>query len=132
MKALDTNVVVRILLDDNKEQTKLVYDLCLSAILEQQKLFVSTLVMLELDWVLSKVYKINRQEVILMMEKLLAYDYLLIEKSDIIRSVLTFAKTNFYDLSDLLIGAIAKANDCSTTLTFDKKASQSVDFELLG
>ena len=87
--------------------------------------------MLELDWVLSKVYKINRQEVIFMMEKLLTYDYLLIEKSDIIRSVLTFAKNNTYDLSDLLIGAIAKANECSTTLTFDKKASKSPDFELL-
>ncbi|MDQ6983405.1 MAG: PIN domain-containing protein, partial [Ghiorsea sp.] len=41
------------------------------------------------------------------------------------------AKKHKADLSDLLIAYTAKANQCSTVLTFDKKAAKVDVFELV-
>lgn len=53
-----------------------------------------------------------------------------IEKINVIAKE-EFAKTNNFDLSDLLIGAVTQANGCDTTFTFDTNASKSPHFQLL-
>ena len=48
MKALDTNVLVRFLIKDDEEQTKIVYERFQQAELSKELLFVSNLVLLEM------------------------------------------------------------------------------------
>lgn len=131
MKAVDTNILLRYFLNDDEKQNAKVKNLFVENRQNGTCLFVSSLVILELDWVLASFYKMPRDEIIELLLSVVNFDILKVEHEQAIKTALTFAKNNIYDLSDLLIGAIAKANNCTTTLTFDKKASKSPNFELL-
>lgn len=58
--ALDTNVLVRILINDEPEQTKIIRHLIKYTFAKKEKLFVSALVILETNWVLKANYKLDR------------------------------------------------------------------------
>lgn len=131
MKAIDTNILLRYFLQDNPAQYDKVRKLFQKTKLENSQLFVSVLVVLEIIWVLESVYETPRQVIIDALLKAMALDFLRYEYALVLEQVLIFAKDNTFDLSDLMIGAIAQANDCDTTLTFDRKASKSSYFELL-
>lgn len=131
MKAIDTNILLRYFLQDNPAQYDKVRKLFQKTKLENSQLFVSVLVVLEIIWLLESVYETPRQMIIDVLLKAMALDFLRYEYALVLEQVLIFAKDNTFDLSDLMIGAIAQANDCDTTLTFDRKASKSSYFELL-
>ena len=65
------------------------------------------------------------------LQDVLLLPFLYIEHKGAIELALNFAKENTFDISDLLIGCIAKTCECTTTLTFDKKAAKSTIFELI-
>ena len=130
-KAIDTNVLVRLLVDDNPKQSQCVYELMQSCYEQKNTLFVSSLVILELMWVLLSCYDFSRDEVIEAITNILNLSILEIEYQATIQRCLQLAKGNTYDLSDLLIGCVAQNNQCDITLTFDKKASKSELFQLL-
>lgn len=131
MKALDTNILVRFLLNDDKDQSLKVYHLFKKAEQENHQFFVPALVILELNWVLNKHYQLSRHDTIEALQTIMGLPILVVEYADVIYDCLTHAKDNTFDLSDLLIGYIARANNCITTLTFDNKASKSPLFSLL-
>lgn len=124
-------ILLRYFLQDNPAQYDKVRKLFQKTKLENSQLFVSVLVVLEIIWVLESVYETPRQVIIDALLKAMALDFLRYEYALVLEQVLIFAKDNTFDLSDLMIGAIAQANDCDTTLTFDRKASKSSYFELL-
>lgn len=128
MKAIDTNILLRYFLQDNSAQYDKVRKLFQKTKLENSQQFVSVLVVLEIIWLLESVYETPRQVIIDTLLKAMALDFLRYEYALVLEQVLIFAKDNTFDLSDLMIGAIAQAN---TTLTFDKNASKSPYFERL-
>lgn len=62
MKGLDTDVLVRLLVADGAAQTRRVTDLLESAEEAGEGFFVSSLVLLELAWVLDSAYRCTRSE----------------------------------------------------------------------
>lgn len=131
MKALDTNVLIRFLVQDNKKQVQTVNQLFTKAEKDKSTLFVSLLVVLELIWVLESVYKVERLDILSSFSELLSMPVLNFEKQTIIRAFLLTAMKSSFDLSDLLIGHSGLSNQCETTLTFDKKVAKSDCFQLL-
>lgn len=131
MKAIDTNILVRFVVADDPSQTQKVVELFKETKANHEQLFVSAVVILEVAWVLSKVYRLSRDKVILALSDLLNLSILNIEYHHAIDDCLNNAKENTFDLSDLLIGYIARANHCMTTITLDNKASKSPLFSLL-
>ncbi len=131
MKAIDTNVLIRYIMNDDSIQNQKVGLLFEQALIQNKHFFVSMLVVLEIDWVLSSVFNLKRADIIEILLDLLALKVLKFEYADILKDTLHFAQTNSYDLSDLLIGYIAKHHNYTTTLTFDKKAAKSTVFELI-
>lgn len=71
MKALDTNVLVRFLVNDDEAQARIVYDLFKSAEAGKKAFWVPLLVVLDILWVLESVYEIPRQEVLDSLNELL-------------------------------------------------------------
>lgn len=132
MKALDTNVLVRFLTMDDQAQSRKVISLFRAAESDAERLHVSTLVLLELIWVLESLYRYSREEILSAFEKMLALQVLSIESPDLIESFIAVAPGSKADLSDLLIGAASRIRECETTLTFDRKAAKvSTLFQLL-
>ena len=131
MKALDTNVLVRFLVRDDKKQADIVYRLFKRAESRNDPFFVPLLVVLETIWVLESVYEIPREEIRASLQKLLLMPILIFEAQSALQSTLSSAQTNKIDLADLLIAHSAKFSNCDGVLTFDKKASKFTLFEQL-
>ena len=101
---LDTNVWLRFILEDN-EQAKDCRDLITQIEAGKWRVYTSTIVMLEINYVLSSVYKIKRSEVLDDLEAILkTRNVTLIEKTDF-QQALNFYRQSGVKLSDCLIAA---------------------------
>ncbi len=130
MKGIDTNILIRFLIGDDELQAKKVYKIFKKTESEKNELFVPLLVMLELIWVLESVYEIPRADILESISELLLMPILKFEQQSALQQFTHAAQGNKYDLSDLLISHSAKAQGCETVITFDKKASKFILFEL--
>ena len=131
MKALDTNVIVRLLINDDKVQGRRAKAVLEKAEEESERYFLSLLVILETIWVLSAVYKLNRSEVLDALELLTQMPVLELENDGTVQELLRMGRSGNADLPDLLIGLSAKARGCETTLTFEKGLETTALFERL-
>ena len=131
MMALDTNVVVRFLVRDERRQSQLVYARFRKAESSREVLFVPLVVVLETIWVLESAYGKSRQEILNALEDLRGMPILEFEKDRVLQSLMQDGRENAVDLSDLLMALAARSSGCSGVLTFDKKASRRPFFELL-
>ena len=129
MKALDTNMLVRFLVNDHRKQAHKARQILEAAESTADQLLVVTPVVLELMWVLSSVYEYDRNEVIEAMNRLLQMPVLRFEHPERIRKMCMLAKSSSVDLPDLLIGVCARSLGAGATKTFDKAAGKSSLFE---
>jgi len=129
VKALDTNVLVRYLVADDKDMATRALRLLQDAQTSGESYLVTTLVLLETLWVLRTKYGLGRQDIretVLKLENLSGVTF---ENQELIRKFLHHAADSVLELADLLIAI--QANECGaqTVLTFDRKASRSPLFE---
>ncbi len=122
MQALDTNVLVRFLTKDDLTQANQVYQLFQRFEEDGQCILVSTVVVLELCWVLQSGYGLSRAEVIEAVDDLLMLPILKFEHEVAVQGFLWEAREINADLSDLLIAHIAKSLGSHRVWTFDRKA----------
>ena len=131
MKALDTNILVRFLVQDDEIQSAKVGQLFTATEERKEALYVPLLVVLELIWVMQSAYGVSRKDIILAISALLQMSILEFEKQEILREVVGSAEGLRGDLADLLIAHSALASACKEVLTFDKKAARYRHFKLL-
>lgn len=129
MIALDTNVLVRFLVNDDKKQANAAKKIIKEAEKSKQPLFVTSLVVLELIWVLEAVYDVPRERIIGAISDLILMPALCFEKQSVLRHFINSASHSTFDLSDLLIALSATELGCETTLTFDNKAAKFEYFQ---
>ena len=127
MKAIDTNVLVRLIVKDNDIQAKK----ALNYVKKQGEVLISTIVLCETAWVLEACYDIKKTELINVVEKVLFTTQFIFEHTDVIWLALNEFKRTNTDFTDCLIVATAKQQECQSVGTFDKKASKSELFELI-
>ena len=131
MMALDTNILVRFLIKDDKKQAQQVYQLFKQAEDKKAVLFVPLLVVLEAIWVLQSVYNIVDEDVVTAIANLLLMPVLKFEQQSAIQGFIVSARDTKLGLADLLIAHSAQASLCQQVLTFDKKAATFKYFQLL-
>ena len=131
MIAIDTNVLVRFLVQDDKIQSRIVYNRFKKAEAEHQRLFIPLIVVLETIWVLQSAYEMPRDKILYSIDNLMQMPILDFEADQVITSFLLSGKKHTTDLSDLLIAHTAEAAGCDEIITFDKKASRFRLFNLL-
>ena len=79
MAALDTNVLVRYLVQDDARQGVHARALIVGALNRGETLFIPITVLLELEWVLRSAYAFPKDQIILVLSKLLASKELVFE-----------------------------------------------------
>ena len=77
MIAIDTNVLVRVLVADNPEQVAIVRRLIV-----EETIYISRTVLLETEWVLRSRYQKTRTDLLLFFSQLLDTDNTVIESAD--------------------------------------------------
>lgn len=131
MKAIDTNVLVRFLVNDDERQAELVYERFREAEVNSEVLFIPLLVILETIWVLEYAYEVTRKEIIDSFSDLMKMPAFEFESQAAVQAMVASAQLSSTDLTDILIGQSARVSGCDAVLTFDKKASRIDLFELI-
>lgn len=129
MKALDTNVIVRFLLDDDKTQARRVQELFEDGERTGRRFMVTVPVVLELLWVLSAVYELSRDDVLYALELLTQMPILEFEDYEGAQHLIALGRESRADLPDLLIGIAGRSRGCETTLTFERGLAKIGLFE---
>lgn len=124
MAALDTNVLVRLLLRDDAQQTEAAVRRLGAAAAAGSPLFVPVTVALELDWVLRSRYRYSREETAQVFVRLLETNDLHFESELAIEQALLLVRRDGADFADALHAATAYQAGQSPLLTFDKGAAQ--------
>ena len=125
MAALDTNILVRWLTNDDANQCAIVARLFDAAISKGERLFVTDTVMLELEWVLRTKYHFDRQKVTVALNALLDATELVFQTEPALEKALwLFKQTGPRDFADCLHIALVSHSGQGPLLTFDDRASK--------
>lgn len=130
MTGLDTNILVRYLTQDDEIQSSIA-----SKIIERQLSttnpgFVSMVAMVELVWVLDRVYELTSQEIVAAIERMLESEVLVIENEQEVFAAMISLQQGLGSFADTLIAEVGTRAGCTHTLTFDNKASRLPGFRL--
>ncbi len=122
MRAVDTNVVVRLLARDDDKQTALAEKFV------DAGAWVSTLVLAESVWVLESVYALSKLRQLRAISMLLEHQKLVLQDSELVRAALVdFGAHRGVSFSDCLLVAAARDAGHTPVGTFDKKLSKLSD-----
>lgn len=121
MIALDTNVLVRFLVQDDEEQASAASHVIEAAIAENESVFICLPVLCELLWLLERVYRFPQKQIATVAAALIEDTAFLIERGSELAAALKRYHSSEPGLVDLLIGEISRAEGCRATFTFDQK-----------
>ena len=134
MTGLDTNVLVRYLAQDEPRQAAAATRLIEEELVVASPGFVSLVVLVELCWVLRRLYAARPAEIRETVSDLVAMPQLRVERRDVVQAALRrtgAGKTARGGLVDVLIAEIAQAEGCSRIVSFDKMAVRDAGMTLL-
>ena len=131
MAALDTNVLVRLLMRDDHGQLASAQRLIHERVAAGETLFVSITVALELEWVLRSRFELDKAAVLRLFLQLLSTLELRFEAAATIEWALKQYKSAATDFSDCLHAALAMRAGEQPLWTFDKVASKVGGAKLL-
>ena len=130
MIGLDTNVLVRYIMQDDTRQSPLATRLIESLSAESPG-FVPLVSVVELAWVLSSAYELDRDQLVEALEGLLRTKEIVVERAELVwKAVRVFHGANA-DLADCLIERSSAAAGCSRTMTFDRGAVKGCGMTLV-
>lgn len=131
MAALDTNVLIRFLVQDDAAQLAAARKLIRKCVNEGETLFVPVTVSLELEWVLRSNFKFEKQAVVQTLSDLLSSTEMSFESEGALEVALAQYSQTSADYSDCLHTALATAANSGPLWTFDKAAAKVDGVKLL-
>ena len=131
MLALDTNVLVRLVTNDNPLQAQRVQEALDGELAVGRECMVGHIVMCELVWVLGRLYGYSLAQCQQTVAGLLAFAGLRFESMPAIMSAFKAWQQHGGDWADHLLGAQMQALGCDTVLTLDKRAARAATHRLV-
>lgn len=122
MIGLDTNVLVRFLVQDDQLQFERARRLIKREAGRGDSVFISLLVLLETEWVLRSRYEFSKNEIIDTFSGLLDSVEVQFEDEGALEQALFVWQESSAEFADCLIGARHLLLGCSGTASFDGKA----------
>ena len=128
MKAWDTNLLVRHLLEDDAEQLAIVRDELTTAERRNQKIWLSQISLVETAWVLGS--HLGKTEVLDTLGEVIADSRFAVQDAPVVAAAIERARTRG-DLPEHLTAQSALSIGCERTQTFDKDVRRFPEFEVL-
>ena len=130
MIGLDTNVLVRYIMQDDAKQSSKA-----SALIESLDAdhpgFISLVTVVELYWVLTTCYDLTGSQVKEALESLLRAKQIVVDRADQVLRALRVFDAGKADFADCLIERTASSAGCSETMTFDARAAKHAGMTLI-
>lgn len=131
MPGLDTNVLVRWLVEDDDDQVARVQRVFEAARASQVPLFVPSTVVLELEWVLRSRYRFDKAILLQTFNALLETQELEFDSEATVERALHLYRQGAAEFADCLHAAICGAADQAPLLTLDETAARLPEIQLL-
>lgn len=133
MVAIDTNVLIRFLTQDDPAQCKIVNQFFSKIQNSDQTLFICQIVLCEVEWVLRYSYDQTKNQIVEVLQDILTTPYFVFENVNTIWDALNdFREATTVGFADCLIGRNNEKQGNHFTYTFDVKASKQLkSFKLL-
>jgi predicted nucleic-acid-binding protein len=126
MRAIDTNVLVRLLARDDAAQTRI------AEAYVAKGAWVPLLALAETTWVLDSVYRRSPEQIAIAIDMLLSHEQLVLERSDIVSAALEqYQAKPRAGFSDCLMLEMARAAGHLPLGTFDKPLARRSGAQLL-
>lgn len=130
MIGLDTNVIVRYIMQDDPAQSRRATAL-MERLTEERPGFISLVGITELVWVLESAYGLARHQVADVLSKLISIDVLKIERHAAVAAAIRGFKDGKADFADCLIERSSAQAGCERTVTFDRSAARTANMVLV-
>lgn len=131
MIGLDTNVLVRHLVQDDPAQSRAATQVITERCTHDEPGFINRIVLCELVWVLESAYGYSKDTIVVVLDKVLRTSQLKIEDTQSAWMAFRMYQKGKADFSDCLLGATNQISGCDTTVTFDRAANKLDAFQLL-
>ena len=129
MIGLDTNILVRYLVQDDPVQSAKATELIERRLTPDNPGFISIVAMVETVWVLDRSYGFAAQEIAATVERILEAETLAVENErEVFTAMISLKDGRMF--ADAIIGALGRKAGCSYTFTFDRKALRLPEFRL--
>jgi predicted nucleic-acid-binding protein len=130
MIGLDTNILVRSLMQDDPAQASQATELIERRLSERNPGFISVVAMAETAWVLERAYRLAAPDVATAIERMLQAAEVVVEYEQEVFAAMIALKEGRGSFADALIGALGSKAGCSHTVTFDGRALRLPMFAL--
>lgn len=131
MIAIDTNVLVRWLTQDDPEQFRRVQRCLATAKERDEPLFLNHIVLCECVWVLNYSYGFPKSALVDALDRLLVTKQFIIEDKPAVWAAVADYRASQADFADCLIGIKNRNAGCETTVTLDQGAAKLSTFRRL-
>jgi predicted nucleic-acid-binding protein len=131
MIAFDTNLITRLVVEDDLAQWQLADRLLTRCVEDDQRCLISIPVLCETIWVLCRLYHASRDDIALTIESFLDDEVFEIEQRDGVAEALRRFREGRADFADYLIGVKSTLLHATTTYTFDRALKGAEGFTWL-
>ena len=128
MIALDTNVLLRYLIQDDAVQAAAATSFLEGKLSTTTPGFISLVVICEIVWALRKTYDQPRATIAQSLDVLIKAPQFVVEDIEIVELAIS---ADGGDIADAIIHFVGAKQGCSKTVTFDKKFARLSGVELL-
>lgn len=125
MNAVDTNVLLRYIVNDDADQSVKAASF-FGARSADDPAFISLIVLVELTWVLRRLYRYSRPQVHAVLLQMVETEGLVFEEEQVVVGLVHGEAVSRDELADHLIAYAAAKAGCARTLTFDGRAAERV------
>ncbi len=129
MIGLDTNVVIRYLVQDDPVQSASASAL-IEELTETEPGYLSLVTVVELYWVLRRAYKVSAGRCAEVLDGLLDARELRVDQDGVVRAALNATRRGL-DFADAITAELGRAAGCDHTVTFDQCAARDGAMRLL-
>ncbi len=130
MIAIDTNILVRYLVNDDLAQAKAAREL-MESLTPERPGFICREVAIEVVWVLERSYKFPHARIVAVLEQLAASNNIVIESSEDVATVAVAYEERRADFADLMILAASERANARPLYTFDRRFARLDGVSLL-
>lgn len=131
MISLDTNALVRMLIEDDKDQFQAVQKVVSLVEKNSGQILLLSEVLMETIWVLESIYQCTREDIFEFLERLTTMPTFTFADPEVIRRTVRQYKQRG-DFADLIIVGKAKANREKKFFSFDKKLQKKFPDYVVG
>ncbi|MEO7243408.1 MAG: type II toxin-antitoxin system VapC family toxin [Variovorax sp.] len=121
MQALDTNLLLRLIVADDPAQARKVKDLLDRHAADDAAFWIADIVLVECVWALDRIYGHSRADIVVALRALASNATLRLESEAQVSEAISSYEDGPADFADALLVSKAVRAGCDSVRTFDKK-----------